>query len=171
VSYSSRVRYQRLLREAEGYLELGLPKLAIEALGKMQEPGTFRSRQLHLLGEAFRAQGRFNEAIDALEASVDKTPSKIDIYLALGWCYKRTGRLDLAIEALQKALEIDPEMAILHYNMACYLSLDRQKERALACLGEALRRDGDYREMIAGESDFDPLRHEPEFQALVGVTV
>lgn len=171
MSYIDRVRYQRLLREAEGYLELGLPNLAIDALGKMGEPGTFKSKQLYLLGEAFRAQGRFKEAIEALEASVDKTPSKIDIYLALGWCYKRTDRLDRAIDALQKALEVKPDEALLHYNLACYLSLAGNKGQALASLSEALRRDGDYREMIAGESDFDSLRNDPEFQSLVSVTV
>lgn len=171
MSHGNRIRYQRLLREAEGYLELGLPHLAIDVLNRMSEPGTFRSRQLHLMGEAFRAQGRFREAIEALEASVDKTPSKIDIYLALGWCYKRTGRLDLAIEALQKGLEVDPNLPILHYNLACYWSLANHKEQALANLSEALRRDPEYRELIAGESDFDTLRHDPDFQALVSVTV
>lgn len=171
MSLNNRIRYQRLLREAEGYLELGLPHLAIEILGKIDEPGTFRGKQLYLLGEAFRAQGRFKEAIDALQASVDKAPSKIDIYLALGWCYKRTGRLDLAIEALEKALEIEPSQAILHYNLACYWSLHGDKNRAIPYLSEALRRDPDYRELIAGESDFDAIRNDPEFQALTSVTV
>jgi tetratricopeptide (TPR) repeat protein len=171
VSQHNRIRYQRLLREAEGYLELGLPQSALEALDRMGEPGTFGSKQLYLRGEAFRAQGRFHEAITALEASADKTPSKIDIYLALGWCYKRTGRLDLAVESLQKALEVEPGQAILHYNLACYWSLAGNKGQALSSLSEALRRDGDYREMIAGETDFDPLRADPDFQALLSVTV
>ena len=63
MSLHNRIRYQRLLREAEGYLELGLPQLAIQTLEKIDEPGTFRGIQLYLLGEAFRAQGLFAEAI------------------------------------------------------------------------------------------------------------
>ena len=106
-----------------------------------------------------------------LRASVEKTPSKIDIYLALGWCYKRTDRLDLAIEALQKGLEIEPGQPILHYNLACYWSLAGSKDQALQCLSEALRRDPDYREMISDEHDFDSLRADPDFQALISVTV
>jgi tetratricopeptide (TPR) repeat protein len=171
VSHHHRVRYQRLLREAEGYLELGLPQLAIETLEKLNEPGTFKSKRLYLLGEAFRAQGRFQEAIAALEASVGDAPSKIDIYLALGWCYKRTDRLDLAIEALQKGLEVDSTHAILHYNLACYWSLAGNKDQALTCLAEALRREPEYREMIPSEHDFDSLRGDPDFQSLISVTV
>ncbi|MBL9092391.1 MAG: tetratricopeptide repeat protein [Planctomycetaceae bacterium] len=171
MSLHNRIRYQRLLREAEGYLELGLPQLAIQTLEKIDEPGTFRGIQLYLLGEAFRAQGRFAEAIEALEASADKKPSKIDIYLALGWCYKRTGRLDRAIEALEKALAIDAKQAILHYNLACYWSLNGDKRRTCDYLSEALRLDPDYRDLIAGESDFDPVREDPEFQSLTSVTV
>jgi len=171
VSLHNRIRYQRLLREAEGYLELGLPQLAIQTLEKIDEPGTFRGIQLYLLGEAFRAQGRFAEAIEALEASADKKPSKIDIYLALGWCYKRTGRLDRAIEALEMALAIDAKQAILHYNLACYWSLNGDKRRTCDYLSEALRLDPDYRDLIAGESDFDPVREDPEFQSLTSVTV
>lgn len=160
-----------MLREAEGYLELGLPQMAIEALQKLDNPGTFKSKRLHLLGEAFRAQGRFKEAIEVLEASADGGPSRIDIYLALGWCYKRVDRLDLAIESLQKGLEVDSTQAILHYNLACYWSLAGNKDQALTCLAEALRREPDYREMISAEHDFDALRHDPDFQSLISVTV
>lgn len=171
MSLQTRIRYQRLLREAEGYLELGLPHLAIETLRRLGDPGTFKGTQLHLLGEAFRAQGRFQEAIEALQASMDRTPSKIEVYLALGWCYKRTNRLDLAIDALRKALAIEPTAAILHYNLACYQSLAGDKAEALGHLADALRLDVNYRDLVAGESDFDSLRNDPDFQALVGVAV
>ncbi len=171
MSLHHRIRYQRLLREAEGYLELGLPHLAIETLQRMGDPGTFKGTHLHLLGEAFRAQGRFQEAIEALQASMDRAPSKIEIYLALGWCYKRTARLDLAIDALTQALRIDPASALLHYNLACYQSLAGDKGEALGHLADALRLDVHYRDLIPGEADFDPLRHDPDFQALVSIAV
>jgi tetratricopeptide (TPR) repeat protein len=171
MSQTNRLRYQRLLREAEGYLELGLPHLAIESLKKIDQPGSHKGKHLYLLGEAFKAQGRFSEAIEVLEASAENLPSLIDIYLSLGWCYKRTKRLDLAIESLQKALEIDPSAAILHYNLACYWSLAGNKRTALDFLSEALRRDPDFRESAVNETDFDPIRGDPEFQSLLSVTV
>jgi tetratricopeptide (TPR) repeat protein len=171
MSQTNRLRYQRLLREAEGYLELGLPHLAIDCLKKIDQPGSHRGKRLYLLGEALRAQGRFSEAIESLEASIESSPSKIDIYLALGWCYKRTDRLDLAIESLEKALEVDAAAPILYYNLACYWSLAGNKRSALDLLSEALRRDPDYRDAAVHETDFDPIRNDPEFQSLLSVTV
>ena len=75
MSLQSRIRYQRLLREAEGYLELSLPHLAVAALAKIDDTSTLRSEHLYLLGEAYRALGRFVEAIDALQASAERRRS------------------------------------------------------------------------------------------------
>ena len=46
----------------------------------------------------------------------------LSLWLALGWCYKRIGRIDLAIESLEEALSIEPNDALIHYNLACYWS-------------------------------------------------
>lgn len=168
---TNRARHQRLLRESEGYLELGLPLRALDTLGRIVDPGSFRGHQQFLVGEALRALERYAEAIGPLSAAGELNPSNLDVWLALGWCHKRTGRLDRAIAALERALEIDEDNPLLHYNLACYFSLDRQKEPALRHLALALDRKPEYREMIPGESDFDPLRADPEFQALLTIVV
>ena len=60
----------------------------------------------------------------------------------------------------------DPNESLLRYNLACYLSLAGQKRTALAYLSQVFAADPVYRELIATESDFDPIRCDPEFQAL-----
>jgi hypothetical protein len=60
----------------------------------------------------------------------------------------------------------DPDESLLRYNLACYLSLAGQKRRAIAYLSEVFATDPVYRELIATESDFDPIRYDPEFQAI-----
>ncbi|HQU44827.1 MAG TPA: tetratricopeptide repeat protein, partial [Pirellulales bacterium] len=120
MSGSNRTRVQRVLREVEGYLELGMPQTALDLISRLADPGTFRGQKLYLTGEALRALQRHAEAIAALEQAADLLPSKLDIWLALGWCRKRTGRLDLAIGALERAEEVSPEEAVVHYNLACY---------------------------------------------------
>ena len=55
--------------------------------------------------------------------------------MALGWCFKRVGQLDEAIGALEHAIAVDPSEAVLHYNLACYWSLARNRRRALAVPG------------------------------------
>lgn len=171
MSGSNRIRYQRILREAEGYLELNLPQNALLALGRMTEPGTFKGRKLYLMGEALRALGRFADALIALEEAAELVPSNLSLWLALGWCYKRTGRLDRAIAALDHAREVEPEQAIVYYNLACYWSLAGKKQQALEYLSRAIVLQPDYRELVHEEADFDPIRSDPDFQALTSIVV
>lgn len=171
MSGSNRVRQQRILREAEGYLELGMAHAALTTLERMQQPGTFKGQQLYLRGEALRSLERYVEAIAPLEQASDILPSNTHVWLALGWCYKRTGRLDLAILALERAEEVDPKQALIQYNLACYCSLAGSKQRALQYLSRAIRMDSHFRDLTGSETDFDPIRSDPEFRALTSVIV
>ena len=69
------VRRQFALRQAEGFLELTLPKQALDALGRIEDlPGGKRGHAAYLRGEALRALERYQEAIAPLElASRDAT--------------------------------------------------------------------------------------------------
>jgi len=166
-----RIRINKLQREAEGYLELGLPALAMDTLRRLGDPAQFAPSTLYLWGEALRAAERYSEAIPALEQAAQVEVENVHVWLALGWCYKRTGRLDQAVAAIRKALTADPTEALLHYNLACYLSLAGDKEKSLDHLSQALNLDPDYRNLVDGESDFDPIRSDPDFQALLGMIV
>ncbi len=168
---SNRIRHQRLLREAEGYLELSLPHLALGALDRIQDPGSFKGHKLWLLGEALRELARYDEGAAALEEASDLQPSNVPIYLALGWCYKRLNRLDAAIGALQRARDVASDQAIVHYNLACYYSLAHNKAASLESLTKALAIDPEYREKVNEEPDFDPLRGDADFQALTSIIV
>ena len=185
---SHRGKYQKqILREAEGYLELitcladrwpprpeirePIAKRALELLGQVDPAGHQRATWLLLKGEAFRTMNRYGEALEPLLQSAELDEENIGTWLALGWCYKRTGRLDLAIESLEKALVSDDQAAIIHYNLACYWALANNPNLAVGYLQRALEIDPDYKNMIADEPDFEPIRDYPEFQVLAGVIV
>ena len=124
-----------------------------------------------MLGEALRELGRYEEALLPLERSLDLLPDDVRVLLALGWCYKRTGQLAKAIEMLERAVKIDSGEAILHYNLACYWSLARNRTLALRHLQLALEIDANFRDMVSDEPDFDPIRHDAEFIVLTSVIV
>ncbi len=69
--------------------------------------------------------------------------------------------------AWKRRCRIRPGEALLRYNLACYLSLAGRKRRALRYLSQAMALDPVYREMAEEEADFDPLRADPEFQAIL----
>ncbi len=175
-------RYQQLLHEAEGYLDLvmtfsqrwPLPpairdpvlRRALRILNELDQ-GDANAHLLFLKGEAYLAMCDYSPAIAELEAAADLDPENTRIWLALGWCHKRQGRLDLAIQALNEAMEADDSEAIVHYNLACYWSLAGNLERALKYLERAIDIDPNYRDGVAAEPDFDPIRHHRAFRALV----
>jgi tetratricopeptide (TPR) repeat protein len=128
---------------------------------------------MYLEGEALRSLERYAEALEPLREDSELDPENVQIWLALGWCHKRTGRLDLAIEALERAaeavddtLETEKYRGLLNYNLACYWSLAGNKAHALEYLSKAFETDPDYRDRVGSEPDFDPLRSDPDFQAL-----
>lgn len=163
---TQRRRITRVLREAEGYLELGMSQ---HALLRLQKNGTLihsDARGCYLLGETLRELHRYRQAIYPLRRSLELIPDDVNVHMALAWCYKRTGRLETAIELLEHALTIEPGAAILHYNLACYWSLARDRRRTLQHLAAALEIDGNFRDFVWDEPDFDAMRADPLFQSL-----
>jgi tetratricopeptide (TPR) repeat protein len=176
-----RIRRKLWVQQAEGYLDLimafddrwpldqtlrvRLADAAIERLDFIAHELKVQSHDLYLRGQAFRLSGRYDQAIQCLNRSLEMNSDNVPGYLALGWCYKRTGNLDLAIDALESALQIDGEGSIIHYNLACYWSLLNQATLAVFHLTAALDLNPDLRELIAKEPDFDPIRRHPEFMA------
>lgn len=167
----NRLQLRRTIEEAEGYRELGMMDHALRTLQKRGALVHGNGHACFLLGETLRDMARYEEALLPLERSADLVPDDIHVFLALGWCYKRTGQLARAIESLEKAVRVDASEAILHYNLACYWSLARNRTLALKYLARALEIDSNFRDMIASEADFNPLRHDPEFKQLTGVSV
>jgi Flp pilus assembly protein TadD len=160
-----------LVLQAEGYLELGMARHALDVLARWGDPQSLPDHALYLKGQGLRELGRYREALEPLSRAAHGDPGNISIWLALGWCYKRTGKLDRAIESLEEALTVEPNDALVHYNLACYWSLAHNKRQALVYLSRAFDLEDELRALVADESDFDAVRDDPAFQALVRVTV
>ena len=62
----------------------------------------------------------------------------------------------------------NPDDARLLYNVACCESLAGRTDDAIEHLRRAIEVDEQMRELATGDSDFDPIRTEPGFRALVG---
>ena len=181
------IRFQQHLRAAEGYLDIVLSVAerwppesgrrdrlvgrALTELEKLPDTPKYKADKAYLKGQALRTMERYQEAIEPLALSAELQPSNIHVQLALGWCYKRVDRLGMAIQALELALEVSPDEGIIHYNLACYWSLANNKGLALQYLRQSLDLDPNYLDMIASESDFDPIRDDPDFRMLTSVIV
>jgi hypothetical protein len=74
-------------------------------------------------------------------------------------------------EAADRGLELiaaHPGYAGLLYNVACCESLAGRTADAIEHLRLAIDRSARFRSFAAGDSDFDPIRDQPEFKELIG---
>jgi tetratricopeptide (TPR) repeat protein len=157
----------RRLAKAEGFLTLGLPRKALEILNARTNWSSMPYEANLLAGLSYRELGEFLPAISHLEKAAKLKPNEPDVALALGWCYKRTNRLAQAIDALARSVKVHRDIPLLNYNLACYWSLAGHVSKAVEHLQVAIRNAPEYVHMVDAESDFDPIRSDPVFQALI----
>lgn len=93
----------RKLAAAEGYLELGLPELALEELQSVEDAGPFAVPHLWMTGEALKAQGRYDEAIALLRhvAQSLPTPASQQVWQSLTECLHESGQQATAKDSQQ----------------------------------------------------------------------
>ena len=76
------------------------------------------------------------------------------------------GEADRAVEYAERSLALDPEDAMLLYNVACMYSLLGKPEDALSCLERAVDKGFGHKEWIEHDPDLNPLRSDARFQSL-----
>jgi len=168
MALSARTRRERRLEAASGYLALDMPQQALRELNAIDEPEECSFSIEQLRAEALRQQEEYDSALQCYKRALGVDSSDLSVLLGMAWCFKRIDRLPEAIGAMEQAYSSAPDEAIVLYNLACYHSLAGHKAEALSWLGRSLRMDGSLRNLIPDESDFDPLRKDPDFQFVAG---
>ncbi len=160
-------RRDKLVAAAEGYITLGMHAHALSSLNEIGQPEEATFAINFLRGDALRNLERYDEALTAFHRAFDEKPDDVELLMALAWCYKRTNQLPRAITSMERAYRIAPKQAVILYNLSCYWSLAGNKTQSLSWLGRALRMDAELKKLIDDETDFNPLRHDPDFQLIV----
>jgi tetratricopeptide (TPR) repeat protein len=89
-----------------------------------------------------------------------------EIWAPLNALYQ-AGDYEGAVEQGRELIEVEGYAGPL-YNLACCESLAGRPQDAVEHLRAAIERSPRFRELARGDSDFDPIREEPSFRALVG---
>jgi len=77
------------------------------------------------------------------------------------------GRRERAVEWATRARLIDPDNSNLHYNLACAMCSLDEHDRALTILeGVAEKASQGMLSWIEADSDLDPIRSDPRFDAM-----
>ena len=119
-------------------------------------------------GIALRKLGRLEEAISSYDQALKIKPDYHKAWYGRGYALDDLGRIEEAISSYDQALKIKPDDTSIFYNKACCYALQGNLEQAIENLQQAINLSPDkYREMAKTDSDFDKIREDERFQALI----
>jgi len=104
--------------------------------------------------------------IEFIEGLVRRDPGYVDALQLLGDHYTQRGRYSDGLEVDERLARLDPENALVFYNLACSYSLTDQFDRATAALKRAFELG--YRDFswLARDPDLRKLRKHPAFHEI-----
>lgn len=172
------VEMERAFLETRG----SLAERLVASLEAGQEAGgDARGQQsAAIVVERVGAAGQSREGIDRVcELRVEDHPTPIaELRRLLGihlvWdalrrasAFHAPGRYAEGVPVLRDAVARFGDDAVLLYDLACFESLSGQTEEAFAHLTRSVELDPGMKTGAAADSDFDALRSDPRFEALV----
>lgn len=127
---------QRTLRRliaAEGYLELGLPRNALEELDAIEDAGPLAPPMHYMRGEALRAEQKYEDAIQPLQtaAKLIPAPHNKQAWLALSDCLRHRGQEAMADAAESLANAPAQPKLDLNINITIHRQPPRKDENDL----------------------------------------
>jgi tetratricopeptide (TPR) repeat protein len=158
---------QRLVDQADGWLDLRCPERALQLLDPLL---THPEGRLEGLALRIRANARLGDFASALTDLGELQAKALDddwVDLTEAWCRRRTDDLPGAIRCIEQLLARNSRSDIGHFNHACYLALAGERDRAIDALSLACGLNPECRTVARDEPDFDSLRADDRFRQLV----
>jgi len=117
------------------------------------------------LGLVYAALKRYDEAIRAFQKVVELNPDYNLAHCTLAGYYRRLGQENEAQKHITIALPTMKDET--EYNRACFEAICGNNDQALALLNEALEKKQTTPDWVRRDPDFEFIRDDPRFQALV----
>ncbi|KAM3110841.1 tetratricopeptide repeat protein [Phormidesmis sp. 146-33] len=114
---------------------------------------------------------RHEEAIASYDEALKYKPDRHTAWGSRGIALAALERYEEALASYNKVLEIKPDDSYGWYKKACCYGLQGQVELAVATLKQAIDLDPEHREMAKTDADFDGIREDDRFQALLNESV
>lgn len=112
--------------------------------------------------------GRYEEAIVSYDNALQIESANDELWKSRAVALRKLGRYEEALASCEKALQINPENPRIYYSKALTYSVKNDLELALETLQQIIQIDPEgYAEVMKTHPDFDNIRHDPRFQALI----
>ncbi len=157
-------KYCDLTREEQVKKVLEIKELLAE---KHQKPSDRANLQFEL-GSLLNAAKEYEAAVVSYDKALEIKSDKEEAWNNRGYALGNLGRFEEAIASYDKALEIKSDKQEAWYYKACIYALQGNVEQAIKNLQQAINLSPEkYREMAKTDSDFDKIREDERFKALI----
>lgn len=108
----------------------------LKVLGVVGLPN--ETQTLQLMGLIKHNLGKFADAIDIFNKTIEIEPNNPENYNNIGLCYSNNGKYDTAIEMIQKAIALNPRCAYMHSNLGLQYRNINDLDAAIKCFQTSL---------------------------------
>lgn len=140
------------------------------ALARFNEALTLDSNCYQALngkGATYAFQGRYDEGIALIKQALKLKPDFVYGHFNLGLANELASRWTEAIKAYHDAINLDSKDIWSYYGIASIYGRQGNVEKVLEYLKPAIALQPDVRDVAKEEKDFDPVKKDPQFQALL----
>ncbi len=127
----------------------------------------FLAQALMSAGRAEEAQAVYRRELKLLEQHLELNPEDPRACILGAATYANMHDAARAIQLTERAMAVDPEDPMLLYNVACVYAQLGKIDESLGALEGAVEKGWGDKNWIEHDSDLEPLRRDPRFQAIV----
>jgi len=119
------------------------------------------------LGHKTQAEETFRRALQIIQKHVGLHPDDARALYFGANALCQLGEKEQSLEWNRRALNIEPDDPGVLYNVACVYSILGKLDEAIECLEKSVASGMRQKDWMEHDSDLDPLRSNPRFQALL----
>ena len=142
---------------AEGYIELGMPLDANEELEQIDPEKRDATEVLALRAQIYSALKKWDLMQTVARSLALRDPDNVQWTVLWAYATRRADSINAARLILLEAVERLPDVAIFHYNLACYECVLGDVDVTKARLQYALKLEPRYRLMALEDEDLEAL--------------
>jgi TolB-like protein/Flp pilus assembly protein TadD len=119
------------------------------------------------LGRKTDAESALRRGLQVAERHLELNPDDARALYLSANALAQLGERARGLELAGRALALDPDDSGVLYNVACVNAIAGQHDAALGLLEKAVRNGFGHKEWLEHDSDFDSIRTDPRFDALL----
>ena len=145
----------RRLQFARGHIDLGMVNKASDELEAIDWDEWMKPEVPSMRVDLYHAAKNWDLMRDIAMHLAESYPDQSGGWMHWAFALREMDQIEEAKDVALRGLELHPDYAILHYNLACYLSLLGQFEPAKKHLNRACVAEERFKQSATEDSDLD----------------